>query len=90
MLKMPGHTPGEMSLLVKLKQSGPVILSGDVVHFHEQLAHRGVPAFNWDRAESLASMDRLTTIVANLHARLIIQHDETHINRLPAFPKSAR
>ena len=90
MLKMPGHTPGEMSLLVKLKQTGPVVLSGDVVHFHEQLANRGVPAFNWDRAESLASMDRLTAIVANLHAKLIIQHDETHISRLPAFPKSAR
>ncbi|WP_119274512.1 N-acyl homoserine lactonase family protein [Taklimakanibacter deserti] len=90
MLKMPGHTPGEMSLLVKLEKTGPVVLSGDVVHFHEQLANRGVPPFNWDRGESLASMERLTAIVASLHAKLIIQHDETHIGRLPAFPKSAR
>ena len=90
MLAMPGHTRGEMGLLVKLEQTGPVVLSGDVVHFHEQLANRGVPPFNWDRAQSLASMERLTAIVASLHAKLIIQHDETQIGRLPAFPKSAR
>jgi glyoxylase-like metal-dependent hydrolase (beta-lactamase superfamily II) len=90
MLKMPGHTPGEMSLLVKLKQTGPVLLSGDVVHFHEQLANHGVPPFNWDRTQSLASMERLTAIVASLHAKLIIPHDETHVALLPIFPKSAR
>jgi glyoxylase-like metal-dependent hydrolase (beta-lactamase superfamily II) len=90
MLKMPGHTPGEMSLLVRLKETGPVVLSGDVVHFEEQLARRGVPGFNWDRGASLASMERLTAIVKNLKAKLVIQHDETNIGKLPAFPKSAR
>lgn len=90
MLKMPGHTPGEMSLLVRLPKTGPVLLSGDVVHFHEQLANRGVPPFNTDRSDSLASMERLTAIAAGLKAKLIVQHDETHIGKLPAFPKSAR
>src|ERR1700744_3751428 len=36
-LRTPGHTPGNSSLLVKLSQMGPVILSGDAVHFHENL-----------------------------------------------------
>ncbi len=90
MLAMPGHTPGEMSLLVRLRKTGPVLLSGDVVHFEEQLANRGVPPFNWDRAESLASIDRLLTIAKNLHAAIIVQHDENDIAKLPAFPKSAR
>jgi N-acyl homoserine lactone hydrolase len=90
MLKMPGHTPGEMSLLVRLAKTGPVLLSGDVVHFHEQFANRGVPPFNTDRGESLASMERLQAIAASLKAKLIVQHDETHIAKLPAFPKSAR
>lgn len=89
-LKMPGHTPGETSLLLRLAESGPVLLSGDVVHFEEQLANRGVPPFNWDRAQSLASMDRLTSIAKNLGAQIIIQHDENDIAKLPAFPKSAR
>lgn len=90
MLKMPGHTPGETSLLVRLPKTGPVLLSGDVVHFHEQLARRGVPPFNSDRSESLASMDRLSAIAKELDARLIVQHDETHVGKLPVFPKSAR
>src|SRR6516164_522631 len=34
-LRTPGHTPGHSSLLVKLSQMGPVILSGDAVHFRE-------------------------------------------------------
>src|SRR5881394_1192081 len=35
MLRTPGHTPGHSSLLVRLKEKGPVLLSGDAVHFHE-------------------------------------------------------
>jgi N-acyl homoserine lactone hydrolase len=89
-LKMPGHTPGETSLLVRLPQTGPVLLSGDVVHFEEQFANRGVPPFNWDRAQSLASMDRLTAIAQSIGAKIIVQHDENDIGKLPAFPQSAR
>src|ERR1700712_3691485 len=33
-LRTPGHTPGHSSLLVKLKEKGNVILSGDLAHFH--------------------------------------------------------
>jgi glyoxylase-like metal-dependent hydrolase (beta-lactamase superfamily II) len=90
MLAMPGHTPGEMSLLVRLAESGPVLLSGDVVHFEEQFANRGVPPFNANRAESLASMDRLTAIAQSLGAKIVVQHDENDIGKLPAFPLSAR
>lgn len=90
MLAMPGHTPGEMALLVRLSQTGAVLLSGDVVHFEEQFAHHGVPGFNASRADSLASMVRLQEIAANLHAILVVQHDPNDIARLPAFPQSAR
>ncbi|MEK1932755.1 MAG: N-acyl homoserine lactonase family protein [Pararhizobium sp.] len=89
-LSTPGHTPGETSLLVRLEKTGPVLLSGDVVHFEEQFANRGVPTFNFDRADSLASMERLTGITTSLKAVLIVQHDASDINKLPAFPKSAK
>ena len=88
-LSTPGHTPGETSLLVRLNKTGPVLLSGDVVHFEEQFANRGVPPFNFDRSETLASMDRLTGIAKQLHAKVIVQHDAADISLLPAFPKSA-
>jgi len=90
MLAMPGHTEGETALLVKLPQKGPVLLSGDVVHFEKQIDNRGVPGFNADRAETLASMERLTKIADGLKATLVIQHDPSHVSRLPAFPASAK
>jgi N-acyl homoserine lactone hydrolase len=89
MLQMPGHTPGETALMVTLAKMGPVLLSGDVVHFAEQLDRDGVPGFNFDRAESLASIDRLKKLVANRKATLIIQHDPRDVAKLPAFPDAA-
>jgi glyoxylase-like metal-dependent hydrolase (beta-lactamase superfamily II) len=89
MLKLPGHTPGHYALLVRLA-SGPVLLSGDQYHFTEQVKNRGVPPFNHDRADTLASMDRFDRIAANLKAKVIIQHEPDDIAKLPAFPRSAK
>ena len=89
MLRMPGHTPGHYSLLVRLA-SGPLLLTGDLYHFTEQVANRGVPPFNHDRADTLASMDRFDRIARNLGARVIIQHEPADIAKLPAFPQAAR
>ena len=89
MMDLPGHTPGHRGLLVRLR-SGPVLLSGDTYHFTEQVAHRGVPPFNTNRADSLASMDRFDRLGRNLHARIIIQHEPADVAKLPAFPASAR
>ena len=88
MLNLPGHTPGHHALLVRLA-SGPVMLSGDTYHFAEQVAHRGVPPFNTNRADSLASMDRFDRLARNLHARIIIQHEPADVAKLPAFPEAA-
>ena len=90
MLDLPGHTPGHHGLLVKLDGVGTVLLSGDVAHFRENLESNGVPIFNADRADSLASLDRFRTLGRNLHATVVIQHDERDVPKLPAFPKSAR
>lgn len=90
MLATPGHTAGSHSLLVRLAGKGPVLLSGDTVHFEEQFEKHGVPAFNFDRAESLASMDRLETLAKTLKATLVVQHDASDIGKLPAFPASAK
>lgn len=90
MLDMPGHTPGSMALLVRLADTGPVLLSGDVVHFEGQFAVDGVPPFNTDRADSLASMERLAAMAESLGALLIVQHDPEDTAKLPAFPEAAR
>ena len=89
-LRTPGHTPGHSSLLVKLKEKGNVILMGDLAHFHENYDSNGVPSFNYDRAATVASLERVKKIAANLKATIIIQHDPRDIGKLPAFPAAAK
>src|SRR5262249_58422824 len=61
-LRTPGHTPGHSSLLVKLPETGPVILSGDAVHFRENYDSDGVPGFNYDREQTVASIERIKKV----------------------------
>jgi len=90
LLRTPGHTPGHSSLLVKLAHMGPVILSGDAVHFRENFETDGVPWFNYDRAQTVASIERLKGIMKNLKAKLIIQHDARDVAKLPVLPAMAK
>jgi glyoxylase-like metal-dependent hydrolase (beta-lactamase superfamily II) len=88
-LDMPGHTGGHQALLVRLPKTGPVLLTGDLFHFAENMRHRGVPGFNADRADTLASFDRFQAIAKNQKARIIIQHEPEDVSKLPAFPTPA-
>jgi N-acyl homoserine lactone hydrolase len=90
MLTTPGHTPGHHSLLVKLPQMGNVIITGDAAHFRENYDSDGVPSFNYDRSQTIASLERLKKIAANLNATVIIQHDARDVEKLPVFPASAK
>lgn len=89
MLDTPGHTPGHHSLLVRLAGKGNVLLTGDLSHFNENYATNGVPTFNTNRADTLASLDRFKAMAKNLKATVIIQHEPGDIAKLPAFPKAA-
>ena len=87
-LKAPGHTPGHQVLLLKLKKTGAVLLSGDLWHVRDNRKFSRVPMVNTERADSLASMQRVEKIIANTKAKLIIQHDPQDFKALvkaPAF-----
>lgn len=90
MKSTPGHTPGHTALLVRLSEQGDVLLTGDLYHFEEQIENRGVPQFNANRADTLASFERFNAIAKSLDATVIIQHDPRHVERLPSFPESAK
>ncbi|QKG72514.1 N-acyl homoserine lactonase family protein [Erythrobacter mangrovi] len=90
MINTPGHTPGHHSLVVRLPRSGTIMLTGDLYHFEEQIENRGVPQFNTDRADTLASFERFNQMADNLDATIVIQHDPRHLIRLPEFPESAK
>lgn len=88
LLKTPGHTAGHKSLLVRLRNSGPILLTGDLFHTRENRAYRRVPGPNVDRADTLASFDRFEGVAARESARVIIQHSPEDVAALPASPLS--
>ncbi len=86
-ISLTGHTPGHMALQVELPEAGTIFLSGDQWHFTDNHLRNGVPVFNYDRADTLASSDRLNRLIKNMNGRLIIQHDRENNETLPIFPK---
>lgn len=89
-LSTPGHTIGHQSLLVRLPGGNQVLLSGDLWHFRENRHIRGVPAFNFDKTQTLTSMDRVERLLEARKARLIIQHDPHDIAALGRLPAAVR
>ncbi|PHR53155.1 MAG: MBL fold hydrolase [Robiginitomaculum sp.] len=88
-IRTPGHTPGHLSLLVKLANTGNLLLTGDMYHMLESREHRRVPVFNTSPEETLASMDKFEAIAREENARVIIQHRKEDVASLPAFPAFA-
>lgn len=83
---VPGHTPGHMALQVNLKNSGSVILAGDLWHSRSNRLDTQLPDFNSSRSDTLASFERMEQILNNTGAKLVIQHDVNPEYRLPVFP----
>lgn len=83
-LSTPGHTPGHQSILVTLPKTGPIVITGDAVHLRENWDRRVSPTFNFDKAQTLASIDRLKRLVKQKGARLWIHHDTKNSARIHA------
>jgi len=84
----PGHTPGHTVLLVQLPNAGAVLLTGDMYHLAESRDRQTVPRFNVDRAQTLASMQRVEEIGHAANARVIRQHVQEDFDSLPRFPEA--
>jgi len=83
----PGHTPGHQSLLVRLPKTGPVVLSGDMVHLQDNWNNRRAPSFNFNLEQSRQSMDKIAAIMQKTGAKLWINHDKTQSDAIPKAPK---
>ena len=86
LVSTPGHTPGHQSLLVHLRNSGFIILSGDVVHLEGNFEKNIVPSLNTSKAQSIASMARVRQLMAVYKARLFINHDKSESDKLRLLP----
>lgn len=84
----PGHTPGHQVLYLDLPETGPLLLSGDLYHFTKNREHRRVPSFNFNKEQTLASMQEIEAFVTGKKADFWIQHDREQnqkIKHSPAF-----
>jgi glyoxylase-like metal-dependent hydrolase (beta-lactamase superfamily II) len=86
LVSTPGHTPGSQSLMVHLRNSGFIILSGDVVHLEENFEKDTVPSLNTDKAASIASMERVRRMIATYKAKFFINHDKAESDKLKLIP----
>ena len=75
LISTPGHTEGHQVLVIKLREYGPVILSGDAIHFAEELEHHIFPTFNASAEQSEATVKTLLELETALGGELWIQHD---------------
>src|SRR5512134_3886079 len=82
----PGHTPGHQSLLVRLQRTGVVILSGDLTHFQANWDARRVPGMNFNRDQTMASMEKVAALVVTEKAQFWINHDQAQSAKMPRPP----
>jgi N-acyl homoserine lactone hydrolase len=82
----PGHTPGHQSLLVHLRNSGFIMLSGDVAHSEANFTKDIVPSLNTNKTESVASMEKVRQMLKVYNAKLFINHDKSETDTLKLLP----
>jgi glyoxylase-like metal-dependent hydrolase (beta-lactamase superfamily II) len=86
-LSTPGHTPGHQSLLVKLPKTGEVLLTGDAVHFKSNWDNRRVPSLNFNKEQTVASMEKIAATLKKDNAQLWINHDKAQRDGLKLAPE---
>lgn len=82
---MPGHTIGHQVLYIDLGLEQPVLLTGDLYHFEENRANRGVPSFNYNVEQTLESMDKFEAFAKEKNANVFIQHSPADLERIKKY-----
>jgi N-acyl homoserine lactone hydrolase len=72
---LPGHTIGHQGLVVRLGQSGTIVIGSDVAHCTRNLEQLLVPESNYDEALSIQSMEAVNAIAEAEGATVWVQHD---------------
>jgi N-acyl homoserine lactone hydrolase len=73
--------------LIHLKNSGFILLSGDVAHLESNFENNIVPSLNTSKSESVASMAKVRYLIALYKATLFINHDKRQTDTLKLLPE---
>ena len=83
----PGHTSGHQVLFVKLKNTGGVLLSGDLYHYPAERTLNKLPTFEVDVKQTESSRQELEAFMSRTGAKLWIQHDLPSHAKLKKAPE---
>ncbi len=82
-----GHTPGHQSIMLKLDKYKPVIITGDAIYLHENLADGIPPGFAIDFARTLESYNVIKNLSENNDAEIWYGHDPESFSKLKLAPE---
>ncbi|MCA1724357.1 MAG: N-acyl homoserine lactonase family protein, partial [Thermomicrobia bacterium] len=91
LIETSGHVPGHQSVLVRLNETGPVLLTIDAINHAGQRDPdtRTVAGYDMDEASTRASTRKLRDLVAHEGVRLMIYgHDRKQwptLKKAPAY-----
>jgi len=83
----PGHTPGHQSLLVRLPESGPWLLTGDSAYTEEIINDDVLPGLVWSPSEAIRSV-RVMRTLRDQGVRIITGHDPEAFRALSLAPRA--
>jgi N-acyl homoserine lactone hydrolase len=75
---------------VRVGETGPIGLSGDLYHFAVSRERRRVPPFNSDADLTTSSMRRVDSLLEETQATLWIEHELAHFERQKHAPEYYR
>jgi glyoxylase-like metal-dependent hydrolase (beta-lactamase superfamily II) len=82
-IALPGHSPGQIGLLVTTPE-GPVVLASDAVHLYEEWETDRPFGVIADLEQMYASYDRLRELCASSGAVMVPGHDPEVVERFPS------
>lgn len=85
-IPMVGHTPGHQVLLVRLKNSRSIVLSGDSVPCEENFMESVTTRTNMNNDEALLSIKRLHKLVEEEGSQIIYGHDRFQWENIKIAP----
>lgn len=88
LLETPGHSPGHMSVLLRLDETGPVLLTADAVDNRRQWDGRDAPRALFSRVQATRSLERLRELAQQTDALVVFGHDPRNWSRLRHAPES--
>ncbi len=88
LIETPGHSAGHMSLLLRLDETGPVLLTADAADNRAQWEGRAYPRALFSRDEATRSLELLRELAHQTDPLIVLGHDPDDWSRHRHAPHS--